>query len=638
MFESDKKSPLERLKKGLYSRKDVFADAPRHRVHLEENSVPHTWQTPEAPAPEEVHALKKSRKIYSYFFLGALVFFLGAAAIGGYTLFGGKNFISAANVDIVVAGPNTIGGGEVLALDVTIENRNATDIQLVDLIVEYPEGTKDAVDPSKDLAKVRFEVGDIGSRETAKKAIRAILFGEEGDVREIKLTAEYRTDNSNAIFYKEKEYKVTISSSPVLISVKAPEKALSGQPTDVEITISSNSAVPIKNLLLSLDMPFGLSVASAVPEATYSESVWRIGDLAPGAKRVIKLKLKVDGQDEEERSLRAHVGIASDRNNREIATNIISETHTFLLERPFLGLDVTLNGVRGDLASESDRSIRGEIIWTNNSATKITNARIEARITGNVLDKNSVRVPEGFYDSLNNTIVWEGGRTPGLDSIAPGEDGRVSFNFSTLASIPGQSIANPTVNIVVSAAGSRIDEGGAPQEITAGATRSVKLISNLAVSARALFSQGPFQNSGPIPPKEDEETTYTVVWTVTNTSNNVTGARVTASIPAYVKWRGVVSPVDASISYDPTGGGIVWDIGAVPRNADIGSGAKQVYFQLTLRPSANQVGSVPILVNESIVRGTDVFTGVTIENKAPALTTRTSSDLLFKAGDDVVQD
>jgi hypothetical protein len=98
-----------------------------------------------------------------------------------------------------------------------------------------------------------------------------------------------------------------------------------------------------------------------------------------------------------------------------------------------------------------------------------------------------------------------------------------------------------------------------------------------------------------------------------------------------------MSPTDANISYDPNAGGIVWNVGSVARNADIGSGAKQVSFQVSLKPSANQAGQVPDIIGPATISGTDVFTGVNLQNSAPSLTTRTSTDLLYKAGDEIVQ-
>lgn len=632
MFESDKKSPLERLNKSLYSRTDEVPSDVRPSIHEKQSFVPETWV--EDTSGEESVEMKATRKTYRYLFGTSLLFFLVAVSIGGYTLFGGRNFVSADNVNVLIEGPVTITGGEPLNLDVSVVNKNATDIENVDLIVEYPDGTKDPNDPSIALSRIKIPLGSIKSQSVSQKSISSVLFGEEGAQREIKFKVEYQTANSGAVFFKEKFYNISISSSPLIVTIDALEKVLSGQAADFSVTISSNTTNPIKNVLLVLDYPFGFSVVSSNPVATYGDNVWKIGDLAPGSKRTIKIKATAQGQDEEERTIRANVGIQSESSDRDIATTIVSRSHSFVLEKPFLGLDVVLDGNRDDLAVAPGRSMRAEIIWTNNSSSKITNARIEAKIVGNVLNKNSVTVEGGYYDSLANTIVWEAGRVQSLNSISPGEDGRVGFTFSSNASFSG-SITNPQISITVSAQGSRVDTSGVPQEITAAITRSVKLLSNLSLSARALHNQGPIANSGPIPPRAENATTYTIVWTVTNTSNNITGAKVVARLPQYVKWTDTVSPSSASISYNPTGGIVTWNVGSVPINAS-GTGNQQVSFQVSVTPSANQIGTSPDIIGSAKITGLDSFTGVVLEDDVPSLSTRTSSDLLFKTGDEVV--
>ncbi len=639
MFENDRKSPLDRLKRVLYSRRQIFAEPVRHDIHGDPEPVPESWQDGRNAATEAFTTVShKQKKAYKLILIFSALFLFLALAVGTYTLFGGKIFVSVDNIDILIEGPTSMAGGETLNLGVSVLNKNATDIELVDLVAEFPGGAKDPLSPERDLGKTRFSLGNIKSQSVAQKTVSLILFGGEGEEKSVKLTAEYRTADSNAIFFKEKTYRVSISSSPAFVAIGAFDQAFAGQPMDVSISVTSNSKNPLKNLMLSLDYPFGLSVISSVPPAAYGDSIWRLGDLAPGAKKIIRLKTVLQGQDGEEKNLRANVGIQSQNNEREIATTIISRDHTFSIKQPFLGLDLTFDGDRSDLATEAGRVVRAEIIWTNNGASKITDARIEAKLSGTVLDKNSVFVSDGGnYESLTNTVVWEAGRTPGLDNIIPGADGRVGFSFRSVSVSPNQSLPNPLITVAVSAGGSRVDESGAPAEIASGISRSVKLVSNLALSARALYSGGPFQNAGPVPPRAEQATTYTVIWTVTNTSNVVTGARITAILPAYVAWTGKMSPEDAGISYNPTGGTVTWQVGEVPRNADIGSGAKQVAFQVSLLPSANQVGEAPEILSRSSIAGVDSFTGATLQNNAPPLSTRTTADLLWKPGNEIVQ-
>jgi len=649
MFESDKKSSLERLKKGLYSRNDSFGESPRHDLNRPaHDQVPDSWgakapspvsASAEADSPSAAHKEPSFRGLYKALFASAAFFLVIALAVGAYTLFGGKNFVSVDNMDILVDGPVSIRGGEPLTLNVSVTNKNTAEVELVDLIASYPEGTKDVNDPTKDISKVRLSIGSIASQAVAQRTFDSLMFGEEGADREVKFTVEYRTANSNAIFYKEKVYRLKLASSPVVVSVDALDRVLSGQATPVTVTVMSNTTSVVRDLLVALEYPSGYSIASANPSATFSNNVWRLGDLAPGAKKTIVINGSVQGQDGESRTLHARVGMQSKTDEREIATNIISGDHTFSIERPSLGIDLALNGqTTGDLATDAGKVIRAEIIWTNNSATRITDARIEAKLSGNAFDRSSISVQGGYYDSRIDTIIWEAGRVSDLKAIAPGETNRVGFTFASLRATPGKAAVNPLVSLVVTARGSRVDENGSPEELSTGVSRSVKVSSAVSLSARALRSQGPFVNTGPIPPRVDQETSYTIVWTVTNTSNSINEARVTTTLPPHVGWSGAISPEGADISYDQSTGMVTWYPGTIQQNTDVGSGARQVSFQVILRPNLTQVGSTPTIAGQSLLSGIDSFTGASIQSSALGLSTQTTTDLLWQNGQGTVSE
>lgn len=647
MFESDKRSPLDRVKKSLYSRNGETPEHERHDIHGKDiRDIPQDWAGDPVSASQDmgstgvdmsgpVNVMPQARphvKLYKLIFLVCSAFFLIAVAIAGFTLFRGSNFVSVDNVDILVEGPVSISGGEPISLTAAVVNKNAEVIELVDLIVEFPEGTKDPADPTKDLSRTRLSLGDIAPGQMVQKSISAIMYGQEGAEREVSFTIEYRTANSNAIFYKEKPYKLAISSSPILVSIDSLDKVLAGQLTDMSVTVSSNSPAPIRDLLLILDYPFGITITPKDLKPAFGDNVWRLGDLAPGAKRTVSFQASVSGEDGEERVIHANVGIADANNDREIATLIVSRERALVIERPSLGIDLTFNGARGDVASQPGESMRADIAWTNNSSTRIDNARIEAKLSGNALDRRSITVSGGYYDSAKDVIVWEAGRTSGLASIAPGGSDRVSFNFASIRPAAGQSVANPTITVAVTATGDRTDELGVSRDVSTAVTGSVKLVSSLGVTARALYSQGAFINSGPIPPQVDKQTTYTLVWTVSNSSNSVSNVQVVGILPQGVEWLGKWSPSDANLSYNSVGGQVTWLVGDLQPNG----AAKQVSFQVGLTPSLTQAGTAAELLSQTQITGVDAFAGVTVRSTASSLSTRISTDPSWAPGDEIV--
>jgi len=192
---------------------------------------------------------------------------------------------------------------------------------------------------------------------------------------------------------------------------------------------------------------------------------------------------------------------------------------------------------------------------SNNLPTKVTDAEIIVRLGGTVLNKSSVSVDRGFYQSFDNTIVWDKSKKPELADIAPGASGRVGFSFSPhdFSVIMSSAFRNPEISMEVGVRGKRLSNDGVLEEISSIISRKVKLSSDLMLTSRILHFTGPFQNTGPIPPKVGEETVYTITWTVTNTSNNISKAKVTALLPSYVRWVNAVYPGDEKMAGPKTG-------------------------------------------------------------------------------------
>ena len=102
---------------------------------------------------------------------------------------------------------------------------------------------------------------------------RSIIFGSANTETKTKVTVEYRVPSSNAIFYGEAEYNLSISQSPASVSVEGLDELVSGQETTLTITVKSNIQDVLKDMLLVVDYPPGFSFASASPQPFAGESV-----------------------------------------------------------------------------------------------------------------------------------------------------------------------------------------------------------------------------------------------------------------------------------------------------------------------------------------------------------------------------
>lgn len=636
---NEQESRIEALKKNLYSRTDETVSRSQNPTFREkEYDVKDDWEhatieREEVKLNDEYNVSENN--FFKKFFIGSIVFFLLALALGGLILLRGSNVVSADNVDITVVGPASIAGGNVLSLDVNVLNKNNIKLELVDLSVEFPSGTANPENPSEEFRRFRETLPDIDPGQSVKKTINAILYGEENSKKEIRIKVEYRVKNSNAIFYKEKIYEAFINSSPVSLEINSFKELNSNQEFDITATVTSNSKEVLKNILLRAEYPFGFTFVSADPKPTFDNNVWKIGDLQPGTKRIIKLRAKIEGQDEEERVAKFTIGTQSTRNEKLVGTQFVATSQIFKIKKPFLAVQLSLDGSTGgaDFVAEPGKEIRGDISWVNNLPTNINDAEITLTFSGTAVDKESITSDRGFYRSSENSIVWNQRNTDSLDSISPGQQGRVGFSFRPKTPSGG---INPTMTIDISVKAARASEQNVPENITSTVKKVVKVIPDLELSGQTLRTQGPFANTGPIPPRADQMSTYTIVWTVSNTSSNIANAEVRTTLPSYVKWLGEIEPSGEKMTYLSSTGELIWKVGDVKAYAGYTSPRRQVAFQIGFEPSISQVGEVSTLVNEATLTAQDQFTGATIRTNRAELTTRFSTDPAYRSGDEEV--
>ena len=618
------------MRRRLYARGEKLSLGKRKNLRDIEYDAKNGWRD-----DDNKIIVKNSKKVRRSFLSTLLflsfLFFIIAIGFSSYFIFNKSNIVSSQNIDIKIEGPAAIRGGEELLLQIAIANKNNIPIKLADMIVEYPDGTRSATDISAELPRFREMLGMLAPGEIKQKTIKAILLGSENTQQDIKVTIEYRIDGSRSIFFTEKVYRVTIISSPLSILVSALDEITSGQQVEFNIEIVSNSNTLIKDALLSVEYPFGFEFVSSSPEPSFTDSVWSLGDIQPEGKRNVKLQGIIVGEDEEERAFRFSSGVAKENDEKELGVTFITAMKSIVIKKPFVGIDLALDGDRAsEYISAAGNKIRADIMWINNTPIKVSDVEIEVKLSGTPLDKFSISADKGFYRSIDNTIIYSGETDSNLISINPGESGRATFSFASLGISSGNIFKNPEMFIDISVRGKMMSEDQVPRKINSTLSRVVKLSSDLILTSRAVYFTGPFTNIGTIPPKAESETTYTIIWTITNSSNIVDNTIVTATLPSYIRWTGQTSPSDESITFNPIGGKIIWDVGTIkPRSGILSEGQREVAFQVSLLPSIGQINSSPILVNEQEIIGFDRFTNKEIGGVKRALTTQLSTDPSF---------
>jgi len=629
---------LEELKSKLFSKTYKMPDLTHGGFSRgQKKDVPDSWNTKEEEVKTEEKFYMKT-SMFKKFFIFSIIFFVIALGFALYMFLGGGNTVSNNNIDISILGNAFTAGGEELPLQIEIINKNNSPLELADLLVEYPKGS--SVDLAQDTERLRSSLGTIPAGGVRNENVKVVLFGEQGSIKPIKISLEYRIQGSNAIFVKEKPYEVSISSAPINLLVDAPTEASPNQEFVLNVKSILNATKAASKILLRLDYPVGFQFVSAKPAPSFGDNVWSLGDLAPGTERDISIVGKmVDVYDGEEKTFHIFSGSQSDSDKSSIGVVFNSLEHTMMIKRPFIEAKLYVNGVyQREYAVNTKTPIQGEIRWANNLETKINDLEIRAKISGNVVDRRTISATRGFYNSSLDTIIWDRNSMSEFSEVDPGDSGSVSFALSpiSLISVGGGLVSDPSLNIEVSVAGKQSLEGNAVKVLNNSESKIIRVTSDVGLAGKALYYSGPFANTGPIPPKADQETTYTIVWSLSNSANNISNAKLVSTLPPWVRFMNAISPSTEDLTYNASTKEIVWNIGAIPKGVGITGGEREISFQVGLTPSLSQLGTSPIIINDAVLTGHDDFANVDIRVNKGSLNTRLSNDSLFPTGGDRV--
>lgn len=625
--DSNEVHQLDDLNDRLY-RRDLAGRKPRRfdSLHPRTFSVPKEWSEKADEVKAGAVSLAKHPTFFRKFFYFALGFAALSVIIVGLTFLTGGNTVSNENIEINVLGNSFTAGGEELPLQIEVVNKNSSDLELADLIVEYDKGG----DTLSGATRVRTleSFGTVRGGKMATKSIIVTLFGEQGSVKNINITFQYHLHGSNAIFVKEATFPVTISSAPVSLTVESPQNLTPNQQITLTVKTKSNSAATLSQMLLSVVYPPGFKFIKSVPEADSFDNVWKLGDLAPGAERSVAITGTLYGTDGDAQAFRVYTGAAKADDPTRIGVTYNSLLQSISLVKPFITANLTINGSGAEQTPVSSAGIiDGGVAYANNLPTSVRNAQVTVSLTGNALDPASVLAPNGFYNSSKGTITWDATTVPGLANLGPGDSGMLSFSFKAKPLVTsGTTLSSPSIRLRVSIKGAQSSDSGSLSEVTDFQERVAIVSSDFGFSNAVTHVGGPIANTGPIPPKVGEPTTYTVTWGVTNSANMLSSGMASTTLPTYVEWVGTVSPSGAPVTYDGSSRVVTWNVGQIPAGTGVTGPSKSASFQVRITPSISQVGLVPALTLATKASAVDTFTSQTLTISRAGLSTAIPSE------------
>ncbi len=617
MFEKPHLDRLANAEEKLYSPGARFDVRPRRPLKAKPVSAPQGWAPSDGESvssDQYVASLRRSPSSpFAKVLLVALVFFLAAAGYGFWKLGPGAPGVRQGTEDIrlSVIAPSVAQGGDEYAFDVVIQNLSPIGIRLADLVVEMPPGTRDAETMRQDLPFVRIPIGEVGPGETRRQSVAVALFGDEGERRKFDIRLEYRAPNSSTIFEKERDYEVALGAAPLILTVDALSEITPGQELELLARVTSNAPSPLSLIGLSFERPFGFTVAE-YSEAPREDGLWVFEKLAPGESREIKISGTLDGSHGDERVFRFVAGALESATSTEVALPYGSRAVEVAVTRPFLDLLLALdNSVAPEVVRFSREQVGARLAVVNNTTGPIRNISVDMKMSGDALDERSLQVSDGIYRSAENLLHWDSTTNEDLEEVMPGETVWLGFGFRSLPLADRSTIfTNPEIVVDIAANGSRVYDENVPEALEAQLVRRIRFLSDVEVEPALAHV------SGPNPPKVDTPSVFRVSWKLTNTSNDLESASVSAVLAPLVTWKGGVS---GDVTYDDVSRRVTWRLGTVEEGTGFGRPAEVAVFDVTLTPSVLYEGDVVPMFGALQFLGNDTFAGAEIEVEGSAV-------------------
>ena len=616
---------IEELEKKLYSRQNEIPHKDRTMLHPKKTGFrgSESWEEGDNTFSFSKRAEKSNGSPFVKFFIFSVIFFLIATGIAGYSLFSKRIVVSPDNVNVSVFGPVSAKGGDDVNIQVLIENKNTVPINSVQLTGNFPSGSRNIGDTGKELPRTVKSLDSIAAGETRTETVKALILGGENQKKEISFDIRFRVEGSDALYTKNRKFTLNLTSTPLSFTASLLKEITPKQDFTLGVDITSNSQAVLMNPVFKMDYPQGFVFEGANPAPTENDNVWLLGTMNFGEVKHIDVKGKLLGDNGQQKIFHLSSGIGTDNNQLAMSTVFGTSLVEALIAQPFLGIDILVNG-----SNEPSPIIKNweagniDIGWTNNLLDKINNGEIAVSLKGDTIDKKSiVPIPDGLYDSISNTITWDERAVPDLALLSPGQKGTVSFGFSLIPYSAAHSFKNPTITVSTNVKGNRINESNVPQDVKFSSSKTIKISSQIQFASFGTHYGIPISNTGPIPPRVGQATTYTITWKAINTANDVSNAQISATIPLSVQWTGQIFPNGSAISYDETSKKVTWNIGNMKAGVGYSEDPDEVSFQVALLPGLSELNKTPMLLSSSVFTATDNFTGASLSAKAVAVTT-----------------
>ena len=549
------------------------------------------------------------RKTLLFFIIILFIALLGA----GYWYYQ-RNIYSKDVLKVEILSKNEVELAEEVEYTVKYKNNGDFLLEDVNLIFEYPENS--VVEGEKFLREEK-KLDDIYPGVEKSESFKARIFGKEGEAKVAKAQISYHPKDIKSTYTSPTEFTSIIKSVPITFVFDLPSRIEPGKEFTFRLNYTSHVNYPLSDLAIKVQYPEGFEFLRSTPEAL-DKTDWKIDLLNSTQGRRIEISGVLNGNTDESKIFTAQIGIWQDGQFVLLKdTNYgvqIGKSSLYILQE--------INNNPKYVANPGDL-LDYEITFKNIGDQPAENIVMFVNLEGDAFDFDSVKVTSGRFEKEGKRIIWDYTMVSDLKNLLPTEEGKVDFWIKIKDDLP-QDLRNLIVKNTVNLDNLR-------EEF------SNKINSKIEFSQKGNYQDDFFGNSGPLPPKVDQTTTYTIMWQVKNYYNDLKNVKIRATLPDWMKLTGKIMPKDSKFSFDSESKEIIWDLGDLTAGSGVSNIAPTVAFQVAFTPTLSQRGQTPDIISEAKITADDTWTESIIEKTSPAINTTLPDDPSMGQGMGLVQ-
>jgi hypothetical protein len=392
--------------------------------------------------------------------------------------------------------------------------------------------------------------------------------------------------------------------------------------------LSNNGDEDFENLILELEHPDSFNLEKLeLEKISDDDKKFKIPIIKRGEKREIEILGSFMDEVDSIKNLKAKIGLLKGNDFSEIIS--AEEAIKIIPSRIAISQEI-INGVDLErMTTVAGDNLRYKINFKNNSSSPLTDLVLKSEITGDLIDLDSIDGANGYYDRDKKEMIWRASEIPALKSLNPGEGGNVEFRFNTKSNFVPENERNQIIITQAKISSPNINTQILSNQEISSEEKIVKVETNLNVLVSGRHNNSVFNNTGPIPVKIGEETTFTVKVELKNDFNKINNPKITIKIPSGINWKSSYQRSSGEITFNERTNELFWELDEVEDFVGYSKPLEELVFQLGIVPQNDASSNSIFLVRDIMFVGYDNFTGSMISKKIEDLNLRNVEDYEF---------